>query len=68
MADILQDFPINATPDRVFKAVSDPAMLDQRWTLQSRGQPSVGATYDLDFGPEYQRRAVVTKAVPSVKA
>src|SRR4030095_16294403 len=66
MADILQDFPINAPPDRVFKAVSDPAMLDQWWTLQSSGQPSVGATYDLDFGPEYQWRAVVTKSVPGV--
>ena len=64
MADILQDFPINASPDRVFKAVSDPAGLDQWWTLRSSGQPAVGATYDLDFGPEYQWRAVVTKSVP----
>src|SRR4030095_2963070 len=60
------DFPINAPPDRVFKAVSDPAGLDQWWTRRSSGQPAVGATYDLDFGPEYQWRAVVTKSVPGV--
>ena len=65
MADILQDFPIKAPPDRVFQAVSDPAFIDEWWTQRSRGQPAVGATYDLDFGPGYQWRAVVTKSVPS---
>ena len=62
--DILQDFPIKAPPDRVFRAVSDPASIDQWWTVRSSGQPAVGVTYDLDFGPEYQWRAVVTKSVP----
>jgi uncharacterized protein YndB with AHSA1/START domain len=64
MADILQDFPIRATPDRVFAAVSDPARLDQWWTLRSTGEPTVGATYELDFGPRYQWRAVVERAIP----
>lgn len=64
MADILQDFPINASPARVFEAVSDPAMIDRWWTLRSNGKPIVGATYDLDFGPDYQWRAVVTKSDP----
>ena len=64
MADILQDFPIDASPARVFQAISDPALIDQWWTLRSKGQPTVGATYDLDFGPTYQWRAVVTKSEP----
>jgi len=64
MADILQDFPIKVPPDRVFRAVSDPAGIDKWWTERCSGAPTVGATYDLDFGPEYQWRAVVTKAVP----
>src|SRR5262245_49992413 len=65
MVDILQDFPIKAPPDRVFKAISDPASIDEWWTVRSSGRPTVGATYDLDFGPAYRWRAVVTKSVPS---
>ena len=64
MADILQDFPIRARPDRVFDGVSQPALLDQWWTLRSDGQPSVGTVYKLDFGPKYLWRAVVTIARP----
>ena len=61
MYDILQDFPIAADPSRVYRAVSDPALLDEWWTIRSSGKPSVGARYDLDFGPGYQWGAVVTK-------
>ena len=64
MADILQDFPIQAPPDRVFAAVSAPALLDEWWTLRSSGEPATGSTYDLDFGPGYQWQAVVTRSVP----
>lgn len=64
MADILQDFPIAAPPDRVFAAVSQPALLDEWWTLRSDGVPTSGATYTLDFGPGYLWRAVVTRVQP----
>jgi uncharacterized protein YndB with AHSA1/START domain len=64
MVDILQNFPIQAPPSRVFEAVSAPALLDQWWTIRSTGQPTVGSIYELDFGPEYQWQAIVTKAVP----
>jgi uncharacterized protein YndB with AHSA1/START domain len=64
MPDILQDFPIAAAPERVYEAVSEPRLLDEWWTITSTGKPAVGATYELDFGPEYQWRAVVTKAEP----
>jgi uncharacterized protein YndB with AHSA1/START domain len=64
MADILQDFPIQAAPQRVFEAVSSPALLDQWWTLRSTGTPTVGANYELDFGPRYQWRATVEQSVP----
>lgn len=64
MADILQDFPIAASPQRVFEAVSTPALIDEWWTVRSSGQPAVGATYELDFGPEHRWRAEVTKADP----
>jgi uncharacterized protein YndB with AHSA1/START domain len=64
MHDILQDFPIAASRERVFDAVSKPEGLDAWWTLRSRGQPEVGTAYDLDFGPEHQWRAEVTKSDP----
>jgi uncharacterized protein YndB with AHSA1/START domain len=64
MADILQDFPIQAPPGRVFEAVSRPALLDEWWTVRSSGHPTVGAAYELDFGPKYRWRAVVTRAEP----
>ena len=64
MHDILQDFPIAADPARVYRAVSEPAGLDEWWTLRSTGKPSVGAPYELDFGPGYKWGAVVTKAEP----
>ena len=64
MHDILQDFPIAADPARVYRAVSDPALLDEWWTLKSAGRAAVGESYDLDFGPGYRWRAVVTRADP----
>lgn len=64
MPDILQDFPIAASPERVFNAVSSPNLLDEWWTLRSTGRPAVGTSYELDFGPGYQWKAEVTKADP----
>lgn len=64
MPDILQDFPIRVAPARVFDAVSQPHHLDQWWTIRSTGEPAVGTSYELDFGPGYLWRAVVTRSVP----
>ena len=64
MPDILQEFPIAAEPSQVFRAVSDPKLLDEWWTLRSSGRAALGASYELDFGPEYRWNAVVTKAEP----
>ena len=61
MPDILQDFPIRASPERVFDAISTPAGLDAWWAIRSSGSPARGNVYDLDFGPDYQWRAVVTE-------
>jgi uncharacterized protein YndB with AHSA1/START domain len=64
VADILQDFPIQASPSRVFDAVSQPALIEQWWSLGTSGQPGVGEKYELDFGPNYLWRAVVTICRP----
>lgn len=61
MPDILQDFPIRATPDRVFAAVSTPEGLNQWWTETCEGRVQLGEEYALGFGAEYQWSAVVTR-------
>lgn len=62
MHDILQDLPIRAPATQVYDALATPAGLDAWWTLACRGEPIVGAMYELGFGPEYQWRAVVRAA------
>ncbi len=64
MANIFHDFPIKASPDRVFRAISTPAGLDTWWTKASAGKPREGAEYDLSFGPDYVWRGMVTRYVP----
>jgi hypothetical protein len=63
MADIFQDVPIKAPPDRVFQAVSTPEGLDRWWTKRSAGEPVEGAKYELWFGPQYDWRAQVTRCI-----
>ena len=64
MADILQELPIKATPQRVFEMFATPEGLDRWWTKSSSGQPSQDAEYQLFFGPGYDWRAKVTRCVP----
>jgi uncharacterized protein YndB with AHSA1/START domain len=62
--DIYQDFPIKAPLERVYDAVSTPPGLDAWWTKRSAGRPAEGSEYELGFGPAYEWRARVTRAVP----
>jgi uncharacterized protein YndB with AHSA1/START domain len=61
--DILHDFPINAPISRVYSAVTAPAGLDQWWTKKSSGKPARDAEYQLWFGPKFDWRAKVVRAV-----
>jgi uncharacterized protein YndB with AHSA1/START domain len=66
MADILQNFIVEAAPQEVFQALATPAGLDAWWTLRCAGEPIEGAEYQLWFGPEHDWRARVTRcASPS---
>jgi uncharacterized protein YndB with AHSA1/START domain len=67
MADILQDFPIRASRERVFEMFTMPHGLDQWWTMRSAGQPVEGGEYELFFGPEHDWRAKVTRCVPGIE-
>lgn len=63
MADIFHHFPIDASPQQVFQAITTPAGLDTWWTLNSSGIPTEGTEYELGFGPGYTWSALVTKGV-----
>jgi uncharacterized protein YndB with AHSA1/START domain len=64
MADIPHHFPIKASAQRVFHAVSTPTGLDSWWTKCSAGRAEERAEYELWFGPEFDWRAVVSRCVP----
>ena len=67
MADIVHDFPINASRERVFQAVASPAGLDSWWTKSSSGEPALGNEYVLWFGPEDDWRAVWSRCVANAE-
>ncbi len=53
MADIFQHFPVNASAQDVFEAVSTPVGLDSWWSQSSSGKAGDGEEYELGFGPGY---------------
>ena len=61
MADILHNFPIKASPRRVFEAISTPQGLDSWWTKDSEAAPAKNAEYKLGFGPGYDWLAYVSE-------
>lgn len=61
MPDIYHLFQVNASPSKVFEAISSPSGLDAWWTKKSRGNPRPGNLYELDFGPGYVWHALVSK-------
>lgn len=65
MADIFHHFPIRASGQKVFDAVSLPEGLNTWWTKSCSGQPAAGATYELGFGAGYDWRGTVSKCVPA---
>lgn len=61
MADLFHIFPINASIDKVFEAISTPGGLDKWWTKTSSGNTAIGETFHFHFEPDYNWTAVVSK-------
>lgn len=61
MADILHDFFIRSSPERVFHAFSTPAEIDKWWSLECAGTAAMGGEYRLFFGEPWDWRARVTR-------
>ena len=65
MPEILHDFFIRNSPEKVFHAISAPAEVDNWWSLECTGTPAMGGEYRLYFGEAYDWRARVTLHEPS---
>ena len=65
MYDILHDLQIDATPDKIFNAVSQSQHLNNWWTKECDGIPKVGEEYRLYFSPEYDWKAEVSICIPA---
>ena len=50
---IYHNLLIEASPEKVFEAISSPEHLINWWPLTCKGMPELGSTYNLHFGPEY---------------
>lgn len=50
---IYHDLVINASPAKVFKAVTNPEHLVNWWPLKCSGKPVIGEEYNFYFSPEY---------------
>jgi uncharacterized protein YndB with AHSA1/START domain len=64
MADIVHNLQIKAPASKVFEAVSSAEGLANWWTKSSSGEPIAGNEFQLWFGPEFEWRAVVSRAIP----
>lgn len=65
MADIFHYFPINASIDKVFEAISTPKGLDSWWSHTASGNAVLGELFQIHFEPDYNWTAVVSKCIPS---
>lgn len=64
MADILHEFPINASGEAVFAALTTTEGLDAWWTKSSSAEPWVGGIYGLYFGGGHDWRGEVVRFEP----
>ena len=53
MFNIYHDVAIQASPERVFQAVSDPKELVNWWPQKCSGECELGARFNFFFTPEY---------------
>jgi hypothetical protein len=63
MADIFHTFPVRASVKNVFAGCCTPVGLNAWWTKNSVGKPVLNEVYNLDFGPQYLWKAIVSRFV-----
>jgi len=63
MFELIHQFQVKASAEKVFDAFTSPAGLNSWWTLEAGGRPETGQTCRFYFGPEYDWRATVIHIV-----
>ena len=64
MPDILHQFRIQASPEKVFEAFCLSRGLNDWWPARSSGEPKPGNIYTFWFGQVYDWRAEVIRLIP----
>lgn len=64
MAAIYHQLEIKAPIENVFECVATPEGIAKWWTLHSTGTPQLKAEIEIDFGPEYKWKAIISKYKP----
>ena len=64
MPDILHRFQVSAPVPRVFAMFSDPAGLDEWWTMTSAGVADAGEIYRFGFGADGEWQGLLTACDP----
>ena len=59
---IYHDLIIKATPQQVYRAVSQPNHINNWWTLRCSGEPALGSEYNFYFSEEHDWFGEVTNA------
>ena len=68
MADILHELTIAASPEQVYKAVTEQNGLASWWTKRTTAQPKEGTTAEFGFyGGQFTMKFQVTKLEPAKK-
>jgi uncharacterized protein YndB with AHSA1/START domain len=58
---IYHNFIIEAAPEKVFKAVTDPRLFENWWPLRCTGTPAMGEEYNFVFEEPYNWVAAISK-------
>lgn len=61
MHSIKHNVQIDATPEVVFRAISEPKYLDQWWTVRSAGKCGLLEYYQFYFSDDYDWSAQITE-------
>ena len=65
--DIIHYLQINAPTETVFQTISTAGGISKWWSQDAKGHAELGAILNLDFGPDYQWQAQITRMVQPVE-
>ena len=67
MKSICHRLFINASPEKVYEALTEEKGLSGWWTPETKAKPETGSIARFAFGPEYFKEMKITKLKPNNK-